>query len=932
MLSWFRAPAILIRLVILSSWSFQVTSGSDVSEDLVRKILRTHCVGCHNNVDREGGVSLLSAATIREGSDNGPLLNREDVSHSRLLGVLESSAELSMPPDGEPQLSSTDRQQLRQWVLQGAPLTSVVTMPQVPEIVVNDAQLPLLASVRISDSDVCVGGIDRIVRLNASTEEQTWEVSAGLGKVSQLSASADSRLVIAACGTPGVGGQAVLMNAQDGSIVRRFTGHSDAVYSAVIDASAVLIATAGYDRNILLHDVSTGEVVRTMTGHNGSIFDLAFDPSGKILCSASADGTVKVWSVETGQRLDTMSQPQAEQYCVAVSRDGSRIVAAGADNRIRIWSLVSLESAQINPLKSSTFGHEQAITSLALSPGGSRLATAAEDGTVRVWSIGPLQQLGSLPRQQILVSSLKFISERQLLMTRMDGTFQVFSVPEESSDMPSPEVARTKLPDIVNIKVPLREVSEVEDNDTVETAHLISLPASVRGTIHQADRTDVDCFQFHTDVAEPVVLEIFAASEESPLDSVIEILNLEGAPVLRTQLQAVRDSWFTFRGKDSTTSDDFRVFYWQEMELNDFLYSDGEVVRLWHYPRGPDSGFRVYPGFGSRHTWFGTTPTAHALQAPCYVVVPRAAGEELTPNGLPVFPVYYRNDDDPQRLRGSDSRLLFTAPEEGNWIVRVSDARGFHGEDFKYELRVRSPKPGFHVTHNGGKLALAPGAGREIEFIATREDWYTGAIAITAENLPQGLRMSGDVVIEPHQLRAYATVYSVPDAMAPTADQIAKLRFHATAEINGEMVDQELSPVTEISIAEDSKLVIHIESQDGQRTSVDEPLTLKVHPGETISAVIRLDRHDAAGIVSFGKDESGRNLPHGVFVDNIGLNGLLMPAGTVEREFFLTAAPIVQPGRRMFFLKSSIDGLTSLPVILDVQSAADGAAKPVAVR
>ena len=73
----------------------------------------------------------------------------------------------------------------------------------------------------------------------------------------------------------------------------------------------------------------------------------------------------------------------------------------------------------------------------------------------------------------------------------------------------------------------------------------------------------------------------------------------------------MRDSWFTFRGKDSNTSDDFRVQNWREMELNEYLYANGEVVKLWHYPRGPDSGFKVYPGFGNRYAFFNTTALAH---------------------------------------------------------------------------------------------------------------------------------------------------------------------------------------------------------------------------------------------------------------------------------------------------------------------------------
>ena len=38
--------------------------------------------------------------------------------------------------------------------------------------------------------------------------------------------------------------------------------------------------------------------------------------------------------------------------------------------------------------------------------------------------------------------------------------------------------------------------------------------------------------------------------------------------------------------KDSDTSDDFRLQNWGEMEINEFLYAKGEVVKLWLYPRG----------------------------------------------------------------------------------------------------------------------------------------------------------------------------------------------------------------------------------------------------------------------------------------------------------------------------------------------------------
>ena len=114
--------------------------------------------------------------------------------------------------------------------------------------------------------------------------------------------------------------------------------------------------------------------------------------------------------------------------------------------------------------------------------------------------------------------------------------------------------------------------------------------AVIEGVIE--DGSEVDLFRWTAKAGEQWVVETNAARSKSPLDTKIEVLDSEGEPILRTQLQAVRDSYFTFRGKDSDTSDDFRVHNWQEMELDEYFYSNGEVNRLWLYPRGPDSGFR----------------------------------------------------------------------------------------------------------------------------------------------------------------------------------------------------------------------------------------------------------------------------------------------------------------------------------------------------
>jgi hypothetical protein len=199
-------------------------------------------------------------------------------------------------------------------------------------------------------------------------------------------------------------------------------------------------------------------------------------------------------------------------------------------------------------------------------------------------------------------------------------------------------------------------------------------------------------------------------------------------------LQATRDSWFTFRGKDSDTSEDFRLHNWEQMELNEFLYANGEVVRLWLYPRGPDSGFKVYPGEGRRHTYFFTSPLVHALGQPCYTVKALPPDAEPAPNGLPVFRLHYTNDDDPSRRLGADSFLMFTAPADGDYVARVADVRGFgDAEGYQYTLHIRAPQPDFTVKVNGRDPKVSPGSGREIVFKAERIEGFDGPIRIDIE-------------------------------------------------------------------------------------------------------------------------------------------------------------------------------------------------------
>ena len=94
--------------------------------------------------------------------------------------------------------------------------------------------------------------------------------------------------------------------------------------------------------------------------------------------------------------------------------------------------------------------------------------------------------------------------------------------------------------------------SEHEPNNVPDQANRLTLPARVTGAIDggAAGRSDSDFFRFAAKAGEQWVFEINAARSQSKLDSYVEVLDGQGRRIPRVLLQAVRDSYFTFRGKN----------------------------------------------------------------------------------------------------------------------------------------------------------------------------------------------------------------------------------------------------------------------------------------------------------------------------------------------------------------------------------------------
>jgi hypothetical protein len=919
--------------------------------DRIQPILAKYCVACHSHDAPESNLKLLSLASMITGGDAGPALIPGKPSESLILRRILGLDEPKMPPEDSAQPTPEEIETIQRWIEQGAlgsdPSNSLADRWKriAPNSKPNSA---ITAAAPLNPKQSLVGKFAQIELVeradNPSNPSRILSVPF-LGKISQIRLDRDAKHAAIAGGIPGLGGIVHVLELdrianldQDSSSGKRIEAHSDVLYCAALHPKQPWVATAGYDRTIRLWDYNSGKLLRSFEGHNGAVYDLDFDPSGDVLASASADETIKVWRTDSGLRLDTLGQGEAEQIRVRfldptttnnpTENDRSVcLIATGADRRIRQWRLPSLDQPSVSPMLHSVFAHEATIHQLALSPNHLYACTAAQDGTIKVWNTQDWQLIDDLPPSKELLTSLAWTHDSTAIeWTTLEGSIQEHSIADaiRSFQEKKRSMAQATSPPPQSTLPPIQpDAPSIQESDagprSIQNPQLVLPPVRVQATLEPQDLAQGgDWYAFESKKGQVWSIAVSAAKDKSPLDSYLEITDPQANPILRTRLQAVRESYYTFRGKDSLSIDDFRLHRWEDMQLNEWLYSGGEVVRLWLYPRGPDSGFKVYPGFGNRFTYFGTSPIAHALNEPAWIVRELAPDQPPVSNGLPVFPIFYSNDDDPMRKSGKDSSIEFLTPYDGRFLIRLRDTRGQSGTDYHYRLSIVPPNPRFDFKLETNELTLRPDVGSEFIVSIDRFDGLDEDVQIEFEDLPEGIRVIQPLTIEKGQLKAIGQIRALSNKLSELPKEF-EITLKAKCQLGNQERISEQKPKLKIKVNPKPTMTLKIVGKDDPDEA---PPIEKLHirPGQTVSAKLVIQRGELAGDIAFGGDDSGRNLPHGCFVDNIGLNGLLIPAGQSTREVFITAAPIVQPQRRVFHLRGNVDGNpTSLPVELIVE-------------
>ncbi|QDT16026.1 c-type cytochrome domain-containing protein [Alienimonas californiensis] len=952
-----RFAAVALLVLVPAAWAPVACAaegeaqGPDFDRE-IRPLLTKYCAGCHNAGESSGEFAVHDHSSLMRGGYEGAVIAPGDAAESRLFGLLDGSKGELMPPEDEPRPTAEEVVLLRAWINAGAVGGGDLPTLVVPEVKVTAETVrePVHAlAVSPDGKTVAVGRYGRVELRDAGGEKPVRTLTGVPGHVHSLHWLEDEK-VLAAAGEPGLGGAVVVWDTNEFSesgdapayVLR---GHADAILAAALspDRSSPegrTLATGGYDKVVRLWDPATGLEKAVLAGHNGPVFGVAFHPTLPLLATASDDRTIKLWDAGSGELKDTLTEPAGAQLCVAFTPDGAHLLAAGGDRTLRAWELTGEGRQGTTKVRLSQFVHRGPVLSLSFTPTG-QLVTAAEDATVKLWDrpadmkegfsqVGPAIELPDWPAAVAVRAERAEGNAVRALVGLLDGTVRRVSFePREPGDAPPAgdgEAGGAGEQIAVMQDAPGREA---EPNDDPADATPMA-PASVFGVIDEPG--DEDLYRFAAAPGSEWVLECVAQTEggkpgSAPTDPLLEILRPDGEPVMRVKLQATRASVINFRPIDSKRSNDTRLDFWEEMELNEYLYMNGEVVKFFQAPKGPDSGWVFYerPGNSHRLNYFGTSATAHALFEPVYTVAPHSPDADLPDNGLPVFEMNYANDDDPQRELGDAARIHFTAPAvgssqasaRGEYLVRVRDVRGEGGPDYAYKLTLREPAPGFTASveppANKG-LTVPAGSGVKFDVRLDRHDGWDGPVKVTIDGLPDGFSTGGPLEIQSGHYEVAGALRVAADAETPTEEQWKAVSVTATGIVDGAERTQELGPLGPLTVGPPPKFTIRLEPDSGSR--LDAAGNLVLRPGETITAQLVMDRRPGGSpkegeeADAFGGEQKFDlfGMAHGVIVDNIGLSGVLIRKGETQRQIFLTAADWDPPSVRPVFARSTGEG------------------------
>jgi WD40 repeat protein len=152
--------------------------------------------------------------------------------------------------------------------------------------------------------------------------------------------------------------------------IKRFTGHSGGVNCLFVQGQ--FLFSGSNDQSIIQWNINQGTIVRRFAGHTGNVLGIAVSNDGKYLYSGGDDRTIRQFDTSTGTLLRTLENTHTEKV-TSLAITERYLYSSGFDSLAKEWDLSNFA------LQKTFTGHTEGIWQIAVQD--NYIYTASDDNT-----------------------------------------------------------------------------------------------------------------------------------------------------------------------------------------------------------------------------------------------------------------------------------------------------------------------------------------------------------------------------------------------------------------------------------------------------------------------------------------------------------------------------------------------------------------------
>jgi WD40 repeat protein len=253
-----------------------------------------------------------------------------------------------------------------------------------------------------------------VVLWETATGKRVHTFPCAAGRPPQVAFSPDGK-------TLAIGGDAVgVYDLGSGRPVLSPCGHNAVIDRVAVAPDGSRVATAGWDRRIIVWEGATGKEISRMEGHERSLLAVAFGAGGKTVLSVARDCTLRLWDADTGRLVRQVHLPAPEISGVVFSPEGGLLAFSDGES-IRFWDTHSGKE------RGRLHTQDDLICNPGFTPDGSKLATLG-DKTIRMWDVRTGRQLYEMPLQKQAMTLAISPDGRTLASAELDGNICLWEI------------------------------------------------------------------------------------------------------------------------------------------------------------------------------------------------------------------------------------------------------------------------------------------------------------------------------------------------------------------------------------------------------------------------------------------------------------------------------------------------------------------------